>query len=171
MDESRSIIRSKIFDEKWCLVVFDINLGDHDLWRNTVSIDWSREIIRLSPWWKSNESTNSLSRWNVNEILAVVSFPICSSSSFQLIESCWIFKESLRPTFTQICERLRRFIYGSSPIDYSDLDYVDYPPISSPSTSDFPSTTILPLSTSGIASDSNSRSHLPTTGTSSSSLS
>ena len=93
------------------------------------------------------------------------------SSSFQLIQSCWTFKEILRPNFTQISDNLRRYLYGSSPIDYSDLDYVDYPPISSPSTSDFASTTILPLSTSGIASDSNSHSHLPTTGTSSSSLS
>jgi hypothetical protein len=87
------------------------------------------------------------------------------------MESCWTFKETLRPTFTQICENLRRYLYGSSPIDYSDLDYVDYPPISSPSMSDFASTTVLPLSTSGIASDTNSHSHTTTTATSSSSLS
>jgi hypothetical protein len=91
--------------------------------------------------------------------------------SFQLIESCWTFKESLRPTFIQICEILRRYLYGSSPIDYSDLDYVDFPVISSPSMSDVASTTILPVSTSGIASDTNSHSPITTTATSSSSLS
>ncbi|CAF2821688.1 unnamed protein product [Rotaria sp. Silwood2] len=95
----------------------------------------------------------------------------CPNEIFQMIESCWTFKESLRPTFTQICGSLRHYLYGSSPIDYSDLDYVDFPPISSPSMSDFASTTILPLSTSGIASDSNSHSHITTTATSSSSLS
>ena len=86
--------------------------------------------------------------------------------SFQLIESCWIFKESLRPTFTQICENFRRYLYGSSPIDYSDLDYVDLPSIS-----DFASTTVLPVSTSGIATDTNSHSQTTTAATSSSSLS
>jgi len=91
--------------------------------------------------------------------------------SFQLIESCWTFKEALRPTFTQLCENLRRYLYGSSPIDYSDLDYVDFPTISSPSMSDFASTTILPASTSGIASETNSHSHITTAATSSSSLS
>ncbi|CAF3929533.1 unnamed protein product [Rotaria sordida] len=95
----------------------------------------------------------------------------CPNEIFQIIESCWTFKESLRPTFTQICGSLRHYLYGSSPIDYSDLDYVDFPPISSPSMSDFASTTILPLSTSGIASDTNSHSHITTTATSSSSLS
>jgi len=91
--------------------------------------------------------------------------------SFQLIESCWTFKESLRPTFIQICENLRRYLYGSSPIDYSDLDYVDFPSISSPSMSDFASTTVLPISTSGIATDTNSHSQTTTAATSSSSLS
>ncbi len=91
--------------------------------------------------------------------------------SFQLIESCWTFKESLRPLFSQICENLRRYLYGSSPIDYSDLDYVDFPPLSSPSMSDFASTTILPVSTSGIATDTNSHSQTTTAATSSSSLS
>ena len=71
-----------------------------------------------------------------------------------------------------MCENLRRYLYGSSPIDYSDLDYVDFPPISSPSMSDFASTSVLPASTSGIASDTNSHSHTTTTtATSSSSLS
>lgn len=93
-------------------------------------------------------------------------------SSFQLIELCWTFKETLRPTFTQICENLRRYLYGSSPIDYSDLDYVDFPSVSSPSMSDFASTTVLPISTSGIATDTNSRhSQTTTAATSSSSLS
>jgi hypothetical protein len=91
--------------------------------------------------------------------------------SFQLIESCWTFKEALRPTFTQLCENLRRYLYGSSPIDYSDLDYVDFPQLSSPSMSDFASTTILPASTSGIATDTNSHSQTTTATTSSSSLS
>ena len=91
--------------------------------------------------------------------------------SFQIIESCWTFKESLRPTFMQICDELRCYLYGASPIDYSDLDYVDFPPVSSPSISDFASTTVLPISTSGIASDTNSHSHITTTATSSSSLS
>ncbi|CAF4156007.1 unnamed protein product [Rotaria socialis] len=95
----------------------------------------------------------------------------CPNDIFQIIESCWSFKESLRPTFTQMCENLRRYLYGSSPIDYSDLDYVDFPPISSPSMSDFASTSVLPASTSGIASDTNSHSHTTTTATSSSSLS
>ncbi|UJR21112.1 hypothetical protein I4U23_024212 [Adineta vaga] len=95
----------------------------------------------------------------------------CPNEIFHLIESCWTFKESLRPTFARICEILREYLYGSSPIDYSDLDYVDFPEISSPSMSDFPSTTILPLSSSGIASDTNSHSHVTTTATSSSSLS
>ncbi|CAF1581702.1 unnamed protein product [Adineta ricciae] len=95
----------------------------------------------------------------------------CPQEIFQLIESCWTFKENLRPTFTQICESLRRYLYGSSPIDYSDLDYVDLPSMSSPSMSDFASTTILPASTSGIATDTNSHSQTTTATTSSSSLS
>ncbi|CAF1052258.1 unnamed protein product [Adineta steineri] len=95
----------------------------------------------------------------------------CPNEIFQLIESCWTFKETLRPTYSQICETLRQYLYGSSPIDYSDLDYVDFPAISSPSMSDFASTTVLPVSTSGIASDTNSHSHITTAATSSSSLS
>ncbi|CAF2813254.1 unnamed protein product [Rotaria sp. Silwood2] len=95
----------------------------------------------------------------------------CPNEIFQLIELCWTFKESLRPTFTQLCESLRCYLYGSSPIDYSDLDYVDFPPLSSPSISDFASTTILPVSTSGIATDTNSHSQTTTAATSSSSLS
>ncbi|CAF0751826.1 unnamed protein product [Adineta steineri] len=95
----------------------------------------------------------------------------CPNEIFQLIESCWAFKETLRPTFTQISENLRRYLYGSSPIDYSDLDYVDLPSLSSPSISDFASTTILPASTSGIATDTNSHSQTTTATTSSSSLS
>ncbi|CAF4584686.1 unnamed protein product [Rotaria socialis] len=95
----------------------------------------------------------------------------CPHEIFQLIELCWTFKESLRPTFIQICESLRCYLYGSSPIDYSDLDYVDYPPLSSPSISDFASTTVLPVSTSGIATDTNSHSQTTTAATSSSSLS
>ncbi|CAF0926691.1 unnamed protein product [Rotaria sp. Silwood1] len=95
----------------------------------------------------------------------------CPNEIFQLIELCWTFKESLRPTFTQICENLRGYLYGSSPLDYSDLDYVDFPPLSSPSMSDFASTTVLPISTSGIATDTNSHSQTTTAATSSSSLS
>ncbi|CAF0798978.1 unnamed protein product [Rotaria sordida] len=95
----------------------------------------------------------------------------CPHEIFQLIELCWTFKESLRPTFTQICESLRCYLYGSSPIDYSDLDYVDLPPLSSPSMSDCASTTILPISTSGIATDTNSHSQTTTAATSASSLS
>ena len=89
----------------------------------------------------------------------------------KLMDACWTFKEALRPTFTQICVNLRYYLYGSSPIDYSDLDYVDFPPLSSPSISDFASTTVLPVSTSGIASDTNSHSRVTTMGTSTSSLS
>lgn len=84
------------------------------------------------------------------------------------MESCWSFKDSIRPTFTQICDILRQYLHTSPPHqDYSDLDYVDYPPMSSPSLSDFQSTTVLPISTSGIASDTNS--HRTTTATTSSS--
>jgi hypothetical protein len=89
--------------------------------------------------------------------------------SFELMESCWTFKETLRPTFYQICEHLRRYTFISAPIDYSDLDYVDLPPRSSPSTNDVVSTAASPVSTSGIATDSNSQSHVITNGTSSSS--
>ncbi len=45
------------------------------------------------------------------------------------------------------------------------------PPLSSPSMSDFASTTALPISTSGIATDTNSHSQTTTAATSSSSLS
>ena len=170
MDESRSVVRSEILDEKWRLVLFDFGLGNHDVRWHSISIDCRGETVRLSEEWPSNESTELLSHRDVSLFASIVRSH-SSSFSFGLIESCWEFKENLRPTFSQICEHLRRYLYGSSPIDYSDLDYVDLPPLSSDSISDLASTTILPASTSGIATDSNSHSQMTTTATSSSSLS
>lgn len=194
MDESWSAFWSTIFNEKWRLVIRYFNVGNHELRWNTVSIDRCWEIVRLFTRWKSNESTCSLSRWNVRRkqsekdnsmsnvselFLKILSDRIMKNKSFsfrfQLIESCWTFKEALRPTFQQICEYLRQYLNRITPIDYSDLDYVDLPARSSTSISDFVCPAVHPPSSSGIATDSNSHSHITsvptTTTTSSSSLS
>ena len=153
------------------MVLRYFSVGNHDLWWYTLSIDSCWTFIWLSKKWKSNEPTSALSSWNVKFCFCINWDFYGSLFSFQLIELCWTFKESLRPTFIQICESLRCYLYGSSPIDYSDLDYVDYPPLSTSSISDFASTTVLPMSTSGIATDTNSHSQTTTAATSSSSLS
>lgn len=93
------------------------------------------------------------------------------SFRFHLIESCWQFKESFRPNFSEICGILRKFSIRSSPIDYSDIDYVDLPIHCSSSISQLAFDHVQPVSTSGIATDSQSHSHMTITGTSSLSLS
>ncbi|CAF0895728.1 unnamed protein product [Didymodactylos carnosus] len=79
--------------------------------------------------------------YSLRDVYILSCYPL---SSFKIIENCWEFKENLRPSFQQVCERLQRYLYGTSPIDYSDLDYVDLP--LSPSTSDF-AQTLFPTST------------------------
>ncbi|CAF1328939.1 unnamed protein product [Didymodactylos carnosus] len=96
----------------------------------------------------------------------------CPNEIFQIIENCWEFKENLRPTFQQVCERLQRYLYGTSPIDYSDLDYVDLP--LSPSSGDFTQTMTPTSATNTTMTNDDIRSSIPstitTTATSSSSL-